>query len=115
MSVNPTFVKLSRELRKNQTPWEKKLWMHLKGRKFFGLKFKRQVVIGQYIYDFGCFEKRLILELDGSQHMEDSVKIKDKEKQEFAERSGYKILRFSNNDVQNNIEGVLEKIRLEVK
>ena len=114
MAIDPTFIKLSRTLRKEQTPWEKKFWMHLKGSKFYDLKFKRQVVVGPYIYDFSCFEKKLIIELDGSQHKEPEGKIKDREKQEFVEKLGYKVLRFNNSDVQNNIEGVLEVIRLGV-
>lgn len=115
MGIDPKFIELSRKLRKEQTPWEKKLWMYLKGRKFFGIKFRRQVVIGEYIYDFSSFEKKLIIELDGAQHKELENGLKDKEKQEFAEKLGYKVIRFNNNDVQDNIEGVLETIRLEVQ
>ena len=115
MPIDKTFIKLSRQLRKNQTPWEKKLWMHLKGNKFFVMKFKRQVVIGPYIYDFSCFEKKLIIELDGSQHSETENKKRDKEKEEFIKKLGYRILRFNNNDVQNNIEGVMEAIELAIK
>src|SRR5437764_782994 len=86
--------------------------MYLKGRKFLGLKFKRQVVIGPYIYDFSCFEKKLIIELDGSQHKLPEEELKDNKKQAFAEESGYKILRFNNNDLDSNLVGVLEVIRL---
>ena len=114
MAIDPKFIELSRKLRKNQTPWEKKLWMYLKNRKFYGLKFRRQDAIGPYIYDFSCFEKRLIIELDGSQHKLPVEIAKDLEKQEYAEKTGYKILRFNNNDIQNNIEGILESIRLEI-
>jgi adenine-specific DNA-methyltransferase len=114
MSIDPNFIEISRKLRKDQTPWEKKLWIYLKGRKFLGLKFKRQVAIGRYIYDFSCFEKKLIIELDGSQHKEPEQDSQDKLKQNFAESQGYKILRFNNNDLENNLEGVLEKIRLSI-
>lgn len=110
MAINPTFVKLSRKLRKSQTPWEKKLWSRLKN-KSFGVKFKRQVVIGSYIYDFSCFEKKIIIELDGSQHASFEVSEKDKDKTSFAARLGYKVLRFYNSDIENNLEGVLENIR----
>ncbi len=115
MALNQNFVKLSRLLRKNQTPWEKKLWMYLKGRKFLGLKFKRQVVIEKFIYDFSCFEKKLVIELDGSQHMEESIMQKDKQKEDFVKDLGYTVLRFNNSDVQNSIEAVLEIIRLAVQ
>ncbi|MBI3232284.1 MAG: endonuclease domain-containing protein [Candidatus Doudnabacteria bacterium] len=112
MAIDTNFVKLSRQLRKDRTPWEKKLWMYLKASKFYNYKFKRQVVIGFFIYDFSCFEKKLIIELDGSQHMEGEVKLIDAKKEEFAKGLGYKVFRFNNNDIQNNIEGVLETIRL---
>jgi len=114
MPIDQTFLKLSRQLRQNETPWEKKLWMHLKGHKFLGLKFKRQIVIGPYIYDFSCFEKKLIIELDGGHHTEPEISIKDKEKQSYIENLGYRVVRFNNNDVQDNIESVLEAIRLVV-
>ncbi|MFA5991363.1 MAG: endonuclease domain-containing protein [Candidatus Doudnabacteria bacterium] len=84
--------------------------MHLKAGRFFGLKFKRQLTIGEYIYDFSCFEKKLIIELDGSGHVEPEVVLSDRKKQEFVERLGYKVIRFNNNDVQNNLDGVLERI-----
>lgn len=114
MAIDSKFVTLSRQLRKNQTPWEKKLWMHLKGRKFFGFKFKRQVVMGKYIYDFVCFEKKLIVELDGSEHLEKIVKEKDKDKENFALNLGYRIVRFWNNDIDSNPQGVLEVIYKEI-
>ncbi len=89
--------------------------MHLKGRKFLGLKFKRQVVFGPYVYDFSCFEKKLIIELDGSQHKLPEEEVKDKVKEDYAKNLGYKILRFNNNDIDGNIEEVLEFIRLSVQ
>ena len=108
---NPIFTNLSRRLRKQETPWEIKLWSRLRGGKFYGFKFKRQIVIGNYIYDFGCFEKRLLVELDGGQHSESSIHEKDTAKEEFAKAEGYTLLRFWNNDVSNNFEGALETIR----
>lgn len=112
MAIDQSFVKLSRRLRKNQTPWEKKLWMYLKGSQFFGCKFKRQVVIGDYIVDFSCFKNKLIVELDGSEHAEDIARAKDEIRNIFFKNKGYKILRFWNNEIDNNLEGVLETIRL---
>lgn len=114
MAINETFVKLSRQLRKEQTPWEKKLWMYLRAGRFFNVKFKRQVVIGEFIYDICCFEKKLIIELDGSQHAEVNVKEKDVEKESFVKELGYRVVRFNNNEVDDNIEGVLERIRVAV-
>lgn len=105
----------SRILRKQSTPWEAKLWYYLRGKRFFGLKFKRQVPMGNYVVDFCCQEKKLVVELDGSQHSEAEIGQKDKLKQKFLEDKGYKVLRFWNNDVDNNIEGVLETIRKHVQ
>ena len=107
-------LKYSRQLRRDQTPWEKKLWMYLKGKNFYGFKFRRQVVVGSYIYDFLCFDKKLIIELDGGQHVEKEIIKKDKSKQKYAEDLGYKLLRFYNNDVHNNLQGVLETIHFQL-
>ncbi len=63
-------LKFARDLRRKSTPAELKLWHHLRNRNFFNLKFKRQYTIGKYIVDFICLEENLIIELDGSQHME---------------------------------------------
>lgn len=106
---------VSKILRKQSTPWEQKLWYYLRGNRFYGLKFKRQVPMGNYIVDFCCQEKKLVIELDGGQHGESDITKKDIEKQNFLENSGYKVLRFWNNDVDGNIEGVLETIRKEVQ
>jgi very-short-patch-repair endonuclease len=102
---------VSKILRKQTTPWERKLWYYLRGNKFYGLKFKRQVPMGNYVVDFCCQEKKLVIELDGGQHSETEIKIDDKGKQNFLENKGYRVLRFWNNDVDGNIEGVLETIR----
>lgn len=68
------------------------------------------MIIGQYIVDFCCNSKKIIIELDGSQHKQDTKLLQDKERDRFLEKQGYTILRFNNNDVDNNIEGVFEKI-----
>lgn len=101
----------SRQLRKNQTPWESKLWQHLRAGRFYRLKFKRQVQIGNYIFDFSCREKILLIELDGGQHSELMVSEQDRVKQTYAESEGYKVLRFWNNDLTDNMQGVLETIK----
>ena len=102
---------ISEVLRKQLTPWEAKLWYYLRGRRFYGLKFKRQVPMGDYVIDFCCQEKRIVIELDGGQHSESQVSEKDRSKQAFLESQGYKVLRFWNNEIDSNIEGVLETIR----
>ena len=102
---------LSRLLRKNQTPWEHKLWYHLRNRRFMNLKFKRQVPMGNYIVDFYCADRKLIIELDGGQHNSSDIQILDDKKESYLIEQGYTILRFWNNELDNNLEGVLEKIR----
>ncbi len=100
--------KLARDLRRNQTDAERKLWHFLHDRQF-GDKFRRQHPIGSYIADFCCIEKQLIIELDGGQHAERQVQ--DKQRTEKLSQRGFKMLRFWNNDVLNRTESVLEAIR----
>jgi len=102
---------LARNLRKNETDAERLLWSRLRSSQVYGLKFRRQQPVDNYIVDFVTFEKRLIIEIDGSQHTE----AKDKERTDKLESKSYKILRFWNNDVLQNTEGVLEKILEELK
>lgn len=104
--------RLARELRRNQTPAEYRLWIHIKNRQLNGVKFKRQVPIGKYIADFVALQQKLIIELDGGHHNEDVYKKKDDERTKFLEMKGYTVLRFWNNDVMDNLEGVLEQIHL---
>lgn len=107
------FLANSKNLRKNQTPWEVKLWSRLRAGRFYNLKFKRQVQIGSYIFDFSCRSKMLLIELDGGQHSEQKISAHDLVKQNYAERQGYKVLRFWNNELDNNVEGVMERIKIE--
>jgi very-short-patch-repair endonuclease len=101
-------VNLARSLRKRPTDAEKLLWRHLRSKQVYGLKFRRQEAIGRYIVDFVCFEKRLIIELDGGQHAEQQ--IQDQERDSWFREQGFRTLRFWNNEVLGNIEGVLETI-----
>jgi very-short-patch-repair endonuclease len=105
-------VVLSRNLRKNQTDAENLIWRHLRRNILEGSRFRRQQPIGRYIVDFVCLEKRLILEIDGGQH--DIEREKDEERSNWLITEGYNILRFWNNDVLTNLEGVLETIRLNI-
>ncbi len=100
----------AKELRKNATPQEQKLWALLKTKQYKNLKFKRQQPIGPYIVDFICREKWLIIEIDGGQHNEDKNIIYDIERTKYLESKGFKVVRFWNNDIDNNIEGVFEII-----
>jgi len=102
------FITRRKELRKSSTPQELKLWFFLKG-KNFGVKFRRQHGIGPYIVDFYCKEKNLVIEIDGSQHIK--AKEYDKERDDFIKTLNIKVLRFWNNEINTNIEGVLMKIK----
>ena len=99
-------VARARRLRRNQTDAERVLWFRLRDRRLNGLKFKRQVPIAGYVADFCCDEARLIIEVDGGQHA-----VQDESKRTAAlEALGYFVLRFWNNDVLQNTDGVLEEI-----
>jgi very-short-patch-repair endonuclease len=97
----------ARMMRKEPTPWEKKLWVRLKGAQLGGFKFRRQQTIGAYIADFYNAEKRIIIELDGSQHADSTT---DKARDEILAKLGYRVVRVWNSDVENNIEGVLTSL-----
>ena len=98
----------SKELRKNSTDAEQKMWYLLRRNQILGLHFKRQKPIGKYVADFVCASKKLIIEIDGGQHNENENKIKDDERTKYFENLGYKVIRFWNNEVIENIEGVKE-------
>jgi len=102
------YVHISRKLRKDSTEAEKLIWKHLRARKIEGLKFRRQQQIGRYIVDFVCLKKKLVIEIDGGQHA--LQEREDKERDALLREHGYKILRFWNNEVLSNIQGVLEAI-----
>jgi very-short-patch-repair endonuclease len=102
-------TKLAKTLRKNATHVEALLWKKLKARQFEGIKFRRQQPIEDFIVDFVSFEKRIIIELDGGQHAED--RQRDRERDRLLTEAGFKVLRFWNNEVQENLDGVLERIR----
>jgi len=99
-------------LRKQQTDAERFLWLHLRNRQTEGVKFKRQIPLGKYIADFISYERKLIIEIDGGQHNDEKQKQKDEERTKWFKMRGYTVLRFWNNDVLTNIEGVLEVIHL---
>lgn len=95
-----------KKLRSSATPQEIILWSRLKKNQL-GYKFRRQHSIGMYIVDFYCSEKKLVIEIDGSQHIDNSYDI---QRDAYLKDLGFKILRFWDNDVNNNLDGVLLKI-----
>ena len=108
-----TYTDLARNLRKNQTDAEQVLWLQLRNRRFLNYKFRRQFAIDPYIVDFVCLELKLIIELDGSQHIEQNEL--DTKRTLFLKQRNFKVIRFWNNDLFIQIDGVLETIRLAVE
>jgi len=104
-----SLIPLASELRRRQTDSERKLWSRLCAKQMEGVKFRRQQPIGSYIADFICFEKRLIIELDGGQHMIQATK--DKTRDGWLRQQGYKVLRFWDHEIFENFTGVLNSIR----
>ena len=100
----------ARTLRKNMTKQERILWQFLRKKSINGLKFRRQYPVGNYIVDFICNAKKLIIEIDGGQHNEDKNIIYDNERTKYLETKGYKVIRFWNHDIDNNIESVYREI-----
>lgn len=98
-------------MRSNMTDEESVLWYHLRAKRFMGFKFKRQVLISDYIVDFACLQRHLIIELDGGQHNETTNALSDNKRSEYLKKQGFKVLRVWNNDVNSNLDSVLEIIK----
>jgi very-short-patch-repair endonuclease len=108
--LRPILKTRARQLRNGAPDAEQRLWFALRNRQVDGAKFRRQYVIGRYIADFACTERKLIIELDGGQHTQ-KVRYDDK-RTEFLESRGFRVLRFWDNDVLSDTDAVLESIRL---
>jgi very-short-patch-repair endonuclease len=103
-------VPLARQLRRMITPAEQKLWWHLREAKFADSHFRRQATIGSHIVDFCCHTNRLVIEVDGESHAMDRQMVVDARRTEYLQARGYRVLRFWNNEVLSNIEGVMTVI-----
>lgn len=101
----PKMMRRAGELRQNQTEAEAKLWSRLRAHRMAGVQFRRQYAIGNYIVDFCSPRRKLIIELDGSQHLDQAEY--DVERTKHLEVKGYRVLRFWNHDVMNNVDKVL--------
>ena len=104
-----SLTKTAKNLRKNSTDAERRLWYNIRAKQLDGYKFRRQQPLGNYVVDFVCLEKRLKIELDGGQHAIDNKK--DIERDNWLKKEGFNVLRFWNNDVLDNHDGVLSEIR----
>ena len=102
----------ARRLRKSPTDAERAVWSILRSRQVSGYRFRRQVPIGPYIVDFCCFELRLVIEVDGGQHMERADY--DADRTAWLESAGYRVIRFWNNQVFDEAEGVRQAISMAV-
>ena len=100
----------ARRLRREQTDVERKVWYTLRDRRFAGYKFRRQQPLGPYIADFVCFARKLVIELDGSQHGSEAAQVYDAKRTAFLEGQGFRVLRFWNHDINENLEGVSDAI-----
>jgi len=98
----------ARELRHEMTPTEKRLWSHLRGRRFAGFKFRRQTPVGDYIVDFYCSQARLVIELDGDSHV--GKEAADEKRQQVLEAKGFKVLRVWDTHIYDDLEAVLQLI-----
>ncbi len=106
-------IEFARHLRRNETKAESIFWAYIRGRQFKGLKFKRQVPINKYFADFVCEEKKAIIELDDRSH--DNRLKQDKARTQVLEKYGYRVIRFTNEEIYENLEGVFEFLDEELK
>jgi very-short-patch-repair endonuclease len=110
LHYNKNLKLYSRELRKNMTDAEKLLWYKIRGRQLKGYQFYRQKIIGNYIVDFYCPKAKLAIELDGGQHYSDEGKEKDRMRDKNIADFGIEVLRFSDREIFESLNSVLEKI-----
>ncbi|MDO9288508.1 MAG: endonuclease domain-containing protein [Thermodesulfovibrionales bacterium] len=115
IQYNPKLKEAARRLRNNSTKAEIKLWTYLKGKQHIGYDFHRQKPIDNYIADFFCNKLMLAVELDGYTHSFEEVADRDEIKEQRLNEIGIRVLRFKDEDVMNNIEGVIAEIKEWIK
>jgi very-short-patch-repair endonuclease len=103
---------LARSLRRDATNAERRLWESLRRKQIAGFRFRRQVLLGGFIADFASFDARLVVEVDGATHSTDQEIAYDAARSEALAAQGFSVLRFANEDVYRNLDGVLETIRM---
>jgi very-short-patch-repair endonuclease len=103
---------LARTLRRNATRAERRLWQGLRREQVAGFRFRRQVILGRFIADFACLDARMIVEVDGATHSTDEEIACDAARSAALAAQGFDILRFTNEDVYGNLDGVLQTIRV---
>ena len=100
----------ARYLRKNKTSAERRLWRELRPLKQVGFKFRQQVPIDRFIVDFACLSQRLIIEVDGGTHSSEAELRKDAVRERYLRDQGFRVLRFWNADVRENMQGVMDTV-----
>ena len=111
-STTPQMRRRARALRINMTDAERRLWYALRDRRFAGFKFRRQVPLGPFIADFVCFEERLVIEVDGGQHADS---LRDRRRHRWFAANKFRVMRFWNNEVLSNLEGVMTMLAQALK
>jgi len=114
LSYNRNLKQLSRQLRDNMTDAERHLWAKIRMKQIKGYRFYRQKPIGDYIVDFFCPGAKLIIEIDGSQHLVGETLEYDRIRDDYLSSFGLRVLRFNNIDVLTNTDGVVERIEEEI-
>lgn len=114
LEYNKKHIERTRELRKNMTDEEVLLWSKLRKKQMKNAQFYRQKPIGNYIVDFYCPKYKLVIELDGSQHFTDDSIAYDKERDEYLNAIGLKVLRFTNKQIHSELDLILEQIYNEI-
>jgi very-short-patch-repair endonuclease len=104
----------ARSLRRNATSAERRLWQGLRRKEVGGFRFRRQVALGGFIADFASFDARLVIEVDGATHSTDEELARDAARTTMLAAQGFALLRFTNDEVFRNLDGVLETIRLKL-
>ena len=111
LGSRPIIFRRARQLREKSTATEQILWERLRGKQLDGFRFRRQHPIGNFIVDFYCHRAKLIVEVDGSIHLLKTEKAYDLERNEFFNERQFEVIRFSNQEVNHDIEDVLDRIR----
>jgi len=108
---NKSLLEKARNLRQNPTPPEKQFWNALRKMPFYKLaKFNRQKPLGEYIVDFYCHEYRLVIEIDGDTHGSEAARAYDQKRTDFLGNNGLRVVRFTNREVMDNIDGVMQEL-----
>jgi very-short-patch-repair endonuclease len=112
LPYNPNLKHLARQLRATMTDAERRVWQAIRKRQLNGFQFYRQKNIGTYIVDFFCPKAALVIELDGGQHYSDEGMLADRKRDEYLKRLGLRVVRFSDREVFEELEGVLERVMM---